>query len=363
MSKQMGRVVLFGATCIVACGSPQTMAPAGGGGAATSPTAVSGGGGELTGGVGGVAAGVAGSLAMSGGAAGTSGAGMPGGGVAGQAELGGAGGAAGAPAGGQAAAGATGACAPGALICEDFERFASGSSDLSPEWISYSYQGGLVRVDDSKPHAGSRSLHLSTTAGARHYADIVKINPPDQPLLPNHHYGRAMVWLKTIPSQAHFLINHASGPLAADPSTVAKYSYGGHLGRLEPTYSQKMPVGGVEHPALRGGGPELGDPFPAPVDCQRTATSEPVPTQRWMCWEWSFDADKSETHLWIDGQAMTEVDLSIQTPGSCKTVQGPKLFNKLVIGWEVYTAASEVDQEAYIDDLVIAATRVGCPVP
>lgn len=323
----------------------------------------SGAGGEVTGGGGGSAmmgsAGSAVNGAPSGAASGGALSGSAGQG--GQGGVGGNGGDAGGAGGGQA--GAATSCAPGALICEDFERFANGSSDLSPDWISYSYQGGLVRVDDSKPHAGSRSLHLSTTAGARHYADIVKINPPDRPLLPNHHFGRAMVWLKTIPSQAHFLINHASGPLAADPSTVAKYSYGGHLGQLEPTYSQKMPVGGVEHPALRGGGPELGDPFPAPVDCQRTATSEPVPTQRWMCWEWSFDADKSEMHLWIDGQAMPQVDFSAQTPGSCKTVQGPQLFNKLVIGWEVYTAASEVDQEAYIDDLAIAETRVGCPEP
>ena len=297
-------------------------------------------------------AGVAGEVANAlGGAAGMSGVGGTGGNVSG------AGGA-------QPTGGAVNAdCPAGASICESFEQYASGATDLSPSWTTYSYQGGQVRVDQAKPFTGAQSLHLNTAAGMRHYADIVKINPPTQPLFPNHHFGRAMVWLTTVPSQAHFLVNHASGPLAADPTTVAKYSYGGHLGQFEPTYSQKMPVGGVEHPALRGGGPELGDPFPAPVDCQRTATTEPVPTKRWLCWEWSFDADKSETYLWIDGQAMTQVDFSAQTPGSCKTVQGPKLFNKLVIGWEVYTAASEVDQEAFIDDLVIGDARVGCPAP
>ena len=114
---------------------------------------------------------------------------------------------------------------------------------------------------------------------------------------------------------------------------------------------------------MRGGGPEYGDPFPAPVDCNRTASSEPVPVKRWLCWEWSFDADASKTQLWIDGQPMTQVDLSPATPGSCKTVQGPKRFNKMVIGWDVYTTPSELAQEVWIDDIVVGAERVGCPAP
>jgi hypothetical protein len=354
----------------VGCSSMQTTSPgsSGGSGAPAGGSAISG---ATTGG-----AGMAGANAL----AGTSGSSLTdagstttmlgGGGGGGTGGVGGdgvAGGNGGAPVAGSAGmasgAVANAGCPAGTFICEDFERYPSGATNLSPEWTAYSYQGGVVRVDASKPFAGARSLHLNTSAGTRRYADIVKINPPTEPLFSNKHYGRAMVWLTSIPSQAHFLINHASGPLAADPSTVAKYSYGGHLGQLEPTYSQKMPVGGVDHPALRGGGPELGDPFPAPVDCQRTATSEPVPVKRWLCWEWSFDADKSETKLWIDGQAMPQVDLSAATPGSCKTVQGPKLFNKLVIGWDVYTSPSELDQEAWIDDVAVSETRVGCPAP
>jgi hypothetical protein len=50
--------------------------------------------------------------------------------------------------------------------------------------------------------------------------------------------------------------------------------------------------------------------------------------------------------------------LSRSIAGACDA-----LFNKLVIGWEVYTAASEVDQEVFIDDLVIGDGRVGCPEP
>ena len=69
----------------------------------------------------------------------------------------------------------------------------------------------------------------------------------------------------------------------------------------------------------------------------------------------------SKTQLWIDSQPMPQVDLSATTPGSCKTVQGPKLFNKLVVGWDVYTSPSEFAQEAWIDDVVVGAERVGCP--
>jgi hypothetical protein len=42
-------------------------------------------------------------------------------------------------------------------------------------------------------------------------------------------------------------------------------------------------------------------------------------------------------------------------------LQSPKLFNKLVIGWDVYTTPSDVDQDAFVDDIVIGNERIGCP--
>src|SRR4051812_3512996 len=149
-------------------GAPPTSAPIAG---SASVSGAAGSIASVTAGTGGAAGG---SAATTGGG----GAGGPMGGVGGGATSGGAGagtgGSAGAVVGGSAgAAGSPGACAAPAVICDDFEKYTSGTTDLSPDWITYTYSGA-VHVDTSKPHAGKQSLHVTTQAGMRHYADIIR---------------------------------------------------------------------------------------------------------------------------------------------------------------------------------------------
>ena len=260
-----------------------------------------------------------------------------------------------------------GSCPAGAIICENFETYQVPATDLGPEWLLYSYGGATVQVDSSKAFNGAKSLHMTAPVGGRKYADIIKQNPPEKALLPSKHFGRAMVWLTTTPATVHWNINQASGPLASDPNLIAKFSEGGQRGVLEPNYSLRAPIGDGMTP-LRGGGPEDGDPNMIPADCAVPAKTEKIPLKKWVCWEWMFDADANQLQLWVDNVAQSEIDIDNKPIGICvaggaRIWQGPKLFTKMIIGWEQYTSPSEVAQEAWLDDLVVADQRVGCPVP
>ncbi|HVR62925.1 MAG TPA: hypothetical protein VMU50_13560 [Polyangia bacterium] len=260
---------------------------------------------------------------------------------------------------------AGGACPPAATLCDDFESYADGATSLAPTWQVYTYAGGTVRVDGTKPFAGTRALHVTTPMGSRKYADIIKDTPDGTALLPLKHYGRVMVWATAMPSGAHWNISQAGGLVAGSTTNVAKYSYGGMNGKLHPNYTLRTRVIHGATP-FRGGGPEEGDDNnPATLDCSTDGKTEVLPTKTWVCWEWMFDGAKRETHLWLDGVAETEVDvlgMGTRCQGANHAWDGPEMFTRVILGWEQYTApVSEVNQEVWLDDLAMGPERIGCP--
>ena len=267
-------------------------------------------------------------------------------------------------------AGGSGACTPPAVICDDFEKYAENATDLSPDWIAYTYSGA-VKVDASKPHAGKQSLHLTTQAGMRHYADIIR-ETRGKALLPQNHYGRLMVWLSTLPPASHFNLNLSSGPLTGFPDEIGKFAEGGMFGKLMSNYAQRARAMANGQYLLRGGGPEQGDAA-ADADCAVAAPTQTIQAGKWVCWEWQFDGTKDEAHLWIDGQAQTEVDAvkngkQCQGPGfngkpmsASYGWESPEVFDKLIVGYEQYQDTPA--QEVWIDDLALGAERQTCPPP
>jgi hypothetical protein len=263
-----------------------------------------------------------------------------------------------------------GACAPPAFLCDDFEKYAAGATSLAPDWTAYPYSGS-VRVDATKPRAGKQSLHLTTLAGAHHYADLIRATP-GQPLLPRKHYGRLMVWLTAVPPSSHWNLNMSSGPMVGAPTEVAKLAEGGMFGKLMSNYAQRARVTANGQVLLRGVGPEAGDPG-ADADCAVAAPAERVTAGQWVGWEWEFDGTADEAHLWIDGQAMTEVDAvkngkQCQGPGfmgrpmmATYKWESPEVWDELLVGWEQYQDTPA--QELWIDDVVMSTERVGCPSP
>jgi hypothetical protein len=283
---------------------------------------------------------------------------------------GGVGGLAGAAGVGGTAGAGNGACPNGALICDDFEKYQDGATDLSPDWIAYTYSGS-VKVDSTKPRTGKQSLHLNTQQGMRHYADIIR-ETRGQQLLPLKHFGRLMLWLAAIPPNSHWNINLSSGPLVGAPDEIGKFAEGGMFGKLMSNYAQRSRAKAGDQYLLRGGGPEQGDAA-ADADCAVAAPQQTIAAGKWVCWEWEFDGTSNSAHLWLDGAPMTEVDAvghgtQCQGPGfmgkpmsASYEWQGPQLFDKVIVGYEQYQDTPA--QEVWIDDLALGAERQTCPPP
>ena len=255
-------------------------------------------------------------------------------------------------------------CPAGTIICEDFESYTDGATDLKPNWEAYNYSG-TVKVDSTKPHAGMRAMHLTVQAGGHHYADIIKETQDGTAVLPLVHYGRVMVWVTSVPGASHWSINHSAGPPAGMPKVAAKYSFGGEKGKLMAGYSvRQRPVDAMGMFLLRGGGMEATDGNPS-ADCSKVAATEVMPPKAWVCWQWKFDATKNETHLWVNGTEQTEVAVvgkgtACSTGGAGTVWQGPTAFTKLIVGWEQYQDDAGM-QEAWLDDLAIGPDPIPCP--
>lgn len=371
MSRALGIVSMVLSCGLAACRSGATSDSTGGAGT----TAAAGTAGVGAGGTGGST----GSGGGAGGAAGTSGsAGTSGGGAgvaavdAGEAPRDASGTETPPPkdASAEAAEAGASACPPSAVICDDFEKYAAGATNLSPDWITYAYSGA-VRVDATKPRAGKQSLHLTTLAGDHHYADIIR-ETRGQEVVPLKHYGRLMVWITAIPPSSHWNLNMSSGPMIGAPEEVAKVFEGGMFGKLMSNYAQRGRIMKNGQYVLRAGGPEAGDPG-ADADCAVAAPTQTIAAGKWVCWEWLFDGTADEAHLWVDGQAMTEVT-AIKSGKQCQGPgfmgrpmmpmyrwESPRVWDEIWIGWEQYQNTPA--QEVWIDDVVVGTARVGCPAP
>ncbi|HVR62952.1 MAG TPA: hypothetical protein VMU50_13705 [Polyangia bacterium] len=347
-----GIVIVF-----VGCGLFAACSSGTGGGSASNGSGGAGGGTVTgTGGGGGSSAVDAAGVGSGGAVAGGTGGGAAGG------SGGGAG--AGSSSDGSPADAAPAGCPAGTVVCEDFESYTDGATDLSPNWQAYNYSG-MVKVDSTKPHAGMRAMHVTVQAGGHHYADIIKQTQDGTAVLPLVHYGRVMVWVTTVPGASHWSINHSAGPPAGMPTAAAKYSEGGERGKLMAGYSvRQRPVDKMGMFLLRGGGMEATDGNPS-ADCSKVAQTEVMPPKAWVCWQWKFDATKNETHLWVNGTEQTEVAVvgkgtACSAGGAATVWQGPTAFTKLIVGWEQYQDDAGM-QEAWLDDLAIGPDPIPCP--
>ena len=273
-------------------------------------------------------------------------------------------------------------CAPGAIVCDGFEDYPImpkpfdamnnlydliKTGDTLPTWLSYHFHGP-PRVDASKPFSGKQNYHVNTESGHGAAADIIKESPDGVDLWPAAHYGRVMVWLAAIPPKSAWGIMSESGLLPGSTTVTAEYTLGGVNGKLSFTYSQRKRIvkNDVSSPKLRrGGNAEFNDPAPQ-VQCTVAATAQAIKAGQWSCVEWMIDRSKSELHLWIDGTAQTEVDVSGGAGSTCAlgtaaTWQGPEHFTELDLGWEVY-GNDNGNWEGWFDEFAVGTQRLNCPM-
>ncbi|HEY2903140.1 MAG TPA: hypothetical protein VGL59_21335 [Polyangia bacterium] len=245
-------------------------------------------------------------------------------------------------------------CPAGALMCDDFESYAAGATDLSPTWTSEIILG-KVTIETSKPFRGGKSVHLTTmlsppgeamrtNGGPLRAATLIKQGAPLFPLPGNVMWGRAMIWVTKMPpmgpqGDVHSSHIEASGKLAN--GRLAKYGEGIMGGQLLAGYTQR-PSNEFDLPL---------------VDCGPRA-GPGIPEGRWVCVEWQLDGPKSAMHMWFDSKLQTQVDVNGSMGSTC-TWQAPP-FDKLFLGWR-HSQPSPIDTEMWMDNVVLDSKRVGCP--
>jgi hypothetical protein len=236
------------------------------------------------------------------------------------------------------------ACPAGALVCEDFEKYAVGG-DVSAGGWSVIETSATVQVDATKPFSGGKGLHLMAPGGGAKYAALlVRQGAPLFPLSGNSFFGRMMMWITDAPAGVHFNNVIASGNLP-NSTQIAKYGFGALMAKTTAAYTVRNNAAG------------------APVvDCYFGGGAA-VPTRRWVCVEWKFDGASNELHYWFDGNPVSDV---VKSAGTCVSGSAPvwtaPTFSDIELGW-FQNQASTVPLEMWMDDIVIHGTqRVGCPM-
>jgi hypothetical protein len=280
-----------------------------------------------------------------GGAGGTGGANAGGANPGGTA--GGGGGTGGAAGGTGGAAGAMGDCPAGALICDDFESYAT-PADLMSAWTVNTSMATLV-VDATKPHAGQGALHITST-GQTPQGAIVRQDAPLFPIAGNVYYGRMMMWLTQAPTGGVHWNNVQSAGFMPNSTQWSKYGWGGMYGTILAGYTIR------DNPT----------DMQAVIDCSKPSAMA-LPEKKWTCFEWEFDGVGNQMHLWLDGTLVSDADI-ITTGTQCVTPMPPNnvwqapVFANIMVGWLQYQP-SDVPIDFWVDDLVVNTQRVGCPVP
>jgi hypothetical protein len=231
----------------------------------------------------------------------------------------------------------------GVLLCEDFENGAIGAPPDPNTWTAPF--GFMPRVDGTRALRGTKSLYFELAAGTPGHIEQRKTFPAAK----NTVYGRMFVWvdaLPTAPAYAHWTLVSALG--ADNPAEVRLSA------QLDPNREGGNYFGiGSDHG-------ESGD--------WATAGQEPqalVRARRWICLEWLFKGDTSQTQVWIDGHPQSSLSLSATEyrPGDLEA--GKRFvhptFDRLRIGWWLYqTDAQPTPAKMWIDELAIDDERIGC---
>ena len=244
-------------------------------------------------------------------------------------------------------AGGAGACPPGALVCDDFESYAT-AADLAAAWTVTTTTATLV-VDATKPHAGGKALHMSSPGGTP-VGVIIKQGAPLFPIAGNVMYGRMMMWLTKAPTGAVHWNNVQSAGFLPGSTQWGKYGWGGMYGTILAGYTIRTNATDTQ----------------AVIDCSKPSRMA-LPEKAWTCLEWEFDGAGNQMHLWLDGALLADADI-IKTGTACVTPKPPNdtwtapTFANLTLGWMQYQQSS-TPIELWMDDVVVGTQRVGCPSP
>lgn len=227
-------------------------------------------------------------------------------------------------------AASTALCPPSALVCEDFEDgMANGWSALAT---------GMA-IDSVHARSGKNALSITIPANARGGFITMK-GQPLFPLVNKTMWGRVMVWFDST-SDGHTDLIRGQSAAGGNPS----YNVGEQHGAYLLNYYN---------------GSNATDCWARP----RAPTPTVVALNKWMCWEWTFNAGTNNMQLYVDGTLYRNVDM---TGDGCLTGNGtwvaPTDFGQVSVGALIAETRPTIMQ-AWFDDIAIGTSqRIGCPAP
>jgi hypothetical protein len=253
---------------------------------------------------------------------------------------------------------ASGGACVGALVCDDFESYASGAAPAGPWAVAAT--AGSVTVDRSRAYSGAQSVKVLAPASTGYRSVMLRLSSHGLPVAGNVVYGRMMFWLDSSPAtMVHWTFIDGEG-LVSTMAYHAVVRYGGQI------------------PITGGDGGFLGNQLMASYDtpdsyngvgpssdCYQHSQSRVVPLQTWTCAEWEFDGPDNTMRFWMDGQALDDLTVNGTGQGCTQQPNGyvwtAPNFAQIDVGWESYQADDA--RNLWIDDVGIGTQRVGCPTP
>ncbi|MES1207337.1 MAG: hypothetical protein ABUS79_15475, partial [Pseudomonadota bacterium] len=238
--------------------------------------------------------------------------------------------------GGGAAAGhaGTASCPAGTFICEDFEAYPTGAAPAGI-WSKNTRGSGTIAVDATRAFSGANALHVTGTINA----DAAHITTPVSGT-GNTTFVRFMMYTLGYPSSSGVHSHLARIGTTADSGPDSAYSLSSYNG----TAIEK-----VDSIYLRDTTTHLND-----------ANMK----NRWVCLEYEIDktggVGKVVPHIWVDGKELTLAAAGSSTHAGTSTSWDPIAFEKFTIGLDG-NQVDAVKGDFWIDDVIVAPSRVGCP--
>jgi hypothetical protein len=287
-----------------------------------------------------------------GGSAGTpSSAGTGGSGTAGSAT----GGSAGAPSSGGASGSGTAGSGTAAnpcdtaLFCDDFESYTDAPNG---KWALRT-TSGAVAIDQTQHVSGKQSVKFTTQSAGSATAFMRIADASVFPVPNNVLYGRMLFRVEAQPTESvHWTIIAGLG-LVPGQTYHAVYRYGGQ----KPVTTGSQMMASYDTPDWYSNKSTPGS------DCWHHSNSRVLPTAKWTCIEWKFDGTNNGMQLWLDGAAADDLTIAGHGDGCVNAANDlpwtAPAFSSIDLGWESYQ--QDDARTAYIDDVVLSTTKIGCP--
>lgn len=242
-------------------------------------------------------------------------------------------------------------CPETAWFCEDFETLPHGSFAGDERWsiaISNADRDNRdLEIASENPHAGGSALRATTAAGANNNWQNYLVHTFDAPQ--STFFGRVFIYVERFavkleepsrPGMHWYMLEHRAfgvhnGIENTNPGHLVRL-LNGHYGFGVPSETSMA----------------LNYVIPGTGEEGTSAGSHPIFEDRWVCFEWLYDAAANRIVLWQDG------DMLVDSEGIGAYAIPPA--ENVAIGAATTQGTYEPGFDVWFDDLALGSERIGC---